>query len=236
MSDVNRAHIDSYFTERAKSKRGGRLNAYTTLTPAKTALVVVDMQDYFLVEGMPSCIKGGTEIIPDINRLAEAVRATGGRVIWIQTEAPADKSDWANRAEATSPKSWASRQQLLAKDGAGFPIHKDCDVRPEDLIAIKYRYSGFLPYTSELESLLKKHGLDTVLITGVATSTCCESTARDASMLGYRTIMISDGNWDDTQQIHSHTLGKFLTTFGDVQTTEEVIGRLTGEAKTAAAE
>ena len=231
---MDKTKMASYFTERAKSKRNGRLNAYEMIAPEKTALVVVDMQDYFLVDGMPSCIKGGTDIIPDINRLAAAVRETGGRVIWIQTEAPADKSDWANRAEATSPRSWESRQRLLARDGDGFGIHKDCDVRDGDDIAIKYRYSGFLPYTSELETLLKTHELDTVLIVGVATSTCCESTARDASMLGYRTIMISDANWDDTFDLHSHTLGKFLITFGDVQTTEQVIAKLTAEEKKAA--
>lgn len=233
---MDKRHIDSYFIERAKSKRGGRVNAYATLVPKKTALVVVDMQDYFLVEGMPSCIRGGTDIIPDINRLAEAVRTGGGRVIWIQTEAPSDPNDWANRAEATSAKGWESRKRLLAKGGAGFAIHKDCDVRSEDDIAIKYRYSGFLPYTSELEKLLKTHKLDTVLITGVATSTCCESTARDASMLDYRTIMVSDGNWDDPD-MHAHTLGKFLITFGDVQSTDEVIEKLAGPSKkTAAAE
>lgn len=225
MSQASRTPIDAKLIERAKSKRGGQLNAYMTLIPQQTALVVVDMQDYFLVEGMPSCVAGGTEIIPDINRLADAVRTTGGRVIWIQTEAPADPADWSNRAEATSASGWASRKRLLARDGAGFPIHKNCDVRDDDDIAIKYRYSGFLPYTSELETLLKGYGVDTVLITGVATSTCCESTARDASMLDYRTIMISDGNWD-VPEMHAHTLGKFLTTFGDVQTTDQVIEKL----------
>lgn len=225
MSQASRTPIDAKLIAKAKSKRGGQLNAYMTLIPQQTALVVVDMQNYFLVDGMPSCVAGGTEIIPDINRLADAVRTTGGRVIWVQTEAPEDPADWSNRAEATSASGWAARKRLLAREGDGFPIHKDCDVRDGDDIAIKYRYSGFLPYTSELETLLKGYGVDTVLITGVATSTCCESTARDASMLDYRTIMISDGNWD-APEMHAHTLGKFLTTFGDVQTTDQVIEKL----------
>jgi ureidoacrylate peracid hydrolase len=70
------------------------------------------------------------------------------------------------------------------------------------------------------------HGIDTLLITGVATSTCCESTARDASMWGYRTIMVADGNADQTDALHNHTLGKFLVTFGDVQATDEVLAKL----------
>jgi ureidoacrylate peracid hydrolase len=155
------------------------------------------------------------------------MRTAGGIVIWIQTEARiADPQDWANRQEALSAAGWAKRQALLAKAGEGFPLYPTCEVVPEDKIAIKYRYSAFIPYPSALDDLLRTHGIDTLLITGVATSTCCESTARDASMWGYRTIMVSDGNADQTDALHNHTLGKFLVTFGDVQATDEVLAKL----------
>jgi ureidoacrylate peracid hydrolase len=101
-------------------------------------------------------------------------------------------------------------------------------VLPEDKIAIKYRYSAFIPYPSELDDLLRTHGIDTLLITGVATSTCCESTARDAAMHGYRTIMVSDANADNTDTLHNHTLGKFLVTFGDVQSTDDLLAKFGG--------
>mgnify|MGYP003346781185 CR=1 FL=1 len=71
--------------------------------------------------------------------------------------------------------------------------------------------------------------IDTLLITGTTTSTCCESTARDASMWGYRTIMVSDGTADALDAHHNHTLGKFLVTFGDVQSTDELVGKLAGQ-------
>ncbi|MCZ6847534.1 MAG: cysteine hydrolase [Alphaproteobacteria bacterium] len=219
--------IDRYFLDRAKAKRGGRVNAYLSLTPSRTALVVVDMQDYFVKEGMPSAIARGQEIVANINRLAAALRAAGGLVVWIQTEAPPDPDDWANRREATSAEHWASRQRLLARDGEGFGIFPTCAVEREDKFATKFRYSAFIPYPSELDTVLKDRGMDTLLITGVATSTCCESTARDASMWGYRTIMVSDGNADQTELLHRHTLGKFLTTFGDVQTTDQLTEKLT---------
>lgn len=232
MAELN---IDPYFIERAKGRRGGRVNAYESLVPAKTALVVVDMQDYFVTEGMPSYTKRAAEIAPNINRLADAMRTAGGTVVWIQTEAPPDPDDWANRREATEPAKWASRQELLAKDGAGFPIAPECEVKPGDEIAIKLRYSAFIPYPSELSNLLEAKGIDTLLITGVATSTCCESTARDASMWGYRTIMVEDGNADQTEALHKHTLGKFLIAFGDVQTTDQLITKLGQSAGAASA-
>ncbi len=228
--------IDSYFLNRAKSKRDGEVHAYQTLTPAKTALVVVDMQNYFVAEGMPSYCASAVGVAPNINRLAEAVRATGGLVVWIQTDSPADPADWANRAEATSAKHWAERKKFLAKDGAGFPIHESCDVHAEDEVAIKIRYSAFIPHPSELDDLLRAKGIDTMMITGVATSTCCESTGRDASMWGYRTIMVADANADATDQLHRHTLGKFLITFGDVQTTDQLIEKLTIGATEGATE
>jgi ureidoacrylate peracid hydrolase len=227
---MHKLSIDAWFVDKAKQTRDGRLNAYNALDGRKTALVVVDMQNYFVADGMPGCAPEARTIVPNINRLAQATRVAGGTVIWIQTEALiGDPEDWANRKEATSAARWAKRQSLLARSGDGFAIYPACEVLPEDKIAIKYRYSAFIPYPSELDGQLRKDGIDTLLVTGVATSTCCESTARDAAMWGYRTIMVSDGNADHTDALHNHTLGKFLVTFGDVQTTDELLAKLKGE-------
>jgi ureidoacrylate peracid hydrolase len=227
---MHKLSIDAWFVDKAKQTRDGRLNAYNALDGRKTALVVVDMQNYFVADGMPGCAPEARTIVPNINRLAQATRMAGGTVIWIQTEALiGDPEDWANRKEATSAARWAKRQSLLARSGDGFAIYPACEVLPEDKIAIKYRYSAFIPYPSELDGQLRKDGIDTLLVTGVATSTCCESTARDAAMWGYRTIMVSDGNADHTDALHNHTLGKFLVTFGDVQTTDELLAKLKGE-------
>jgi len=229
--------IDPWFIEAARNARGGRLHAYEQIEAARTALVVVDMQNYFVQDGMPSCAPVAQQIAPNINRLAKATRAAGGMVVWVQTEAkPFDSSDWPNRKEATRPESWKRRSELLAPEGAGFPIYETCDVQPEDRIARKTRYSAFIPYPCEIGDVLKSGGIDTLLITGVATSTCCESTARDASMWGYRTIMVSDGNADKTDDLHNHTLGKFMVTFGDVQSTGMLIDRLAAGAQATAAE
>ena len=229
---MHELNIDSWFVDKAKQSRDGRLNAYETLDASKTALVVVDMQNYFVADGMPSCAPQARTIVPNINLLAQATRTAGGKVIWVQTEALfTAPQDWANRKEATSAARWASRQSLLAKGGDGFPIYSTCEVLPDDKIAIKYRYSAFIPYPSELDDLLRELGIDTLLITGVATSTCCDSTARDAAMWGYRTIMVSDGNADQTDALHNHTLGKFLVTFGDVQSTDDLLTKSKARVK-----
>ena len=229
---MHNLNIDQWFVDKAKQMRNGRLNAYETLDASKTALVVVDMQNYFVADNMSSCAAQAQSIVHNINRLAQATRTAGGTVIWIQTEAlAADPQDWANRKEATSAEGWARRQSLLATSGDGFPIYSTCEVLPEDKIAIKYRYSAFIPYPSEFDGVLRELGIDTLIITGVATSTCCESTGRDAAMWGYRTVMVSDGNADQTDDLHNHTLGKFLVTFGDVQSTDDLLAKLQAPAK-----
>ena len=78
----------------------------------------------------------------------------------------------------------------------------ELDVRPQDEIIEKYRFSGFLPGTSELPDRLRTRGFDTVLITGTVTNVCCESSARDAMMTSFKTIMVSDGNSAMTRAEH----------------------------------
>ena len=214
--------IDPWFTAKASKARGGRLHPYERIDPTSTALGVVDMQNYFVDPDLAAFGGAALKIVPQINRLAGATRAAGGRVIWIRTEAPDDPNDWANRAEASSAEKWERRRRLLSRGGAGFPIHPECDVRPEDWTVTKTRYSAFIPYPSEFDTRLREADIETVLITGIATSSCCESTARDASMWGYRTIMISDACVDQTPALHNHALGKFLVTFGDVRRSEQV--------------
>ncbi|MCX7313489.1 MAG: cysteine hydrolase [Alphaproteobacteria bacterium] len=215
--------IDSWFIEKAKRSRDGRLNAYETVLPSKTALVIVDMQEYYVADGMPFSAVMAQTIVPNLNRLARVVRAAGGLVAWIQTYCP---DDWGSMAEAL-PAVWDKRRSLLDRaTGSGYALYSACEVMPTDTIVEKSRYSAFLPYPSPLSKVLESNGVDTILVGGVATSTCCESTARDAVMLNYRTIMIADGNADHTDALHNHTLGKFLVTFGDVQTTEQLINKL----------
>ena len=75
---MHKLNIDAWFVDRAKQTRDGRLNAYDTLDGRKTALVVVDMQNYFVADGMPACAPEARTIVPNINRLARATRTAGG--------------------------------------------------------------------------------------------------------------------------------------------------------------
>lgn len=202
--------------------RLGKAHAYDRLNPTKTALVVVDMQNYFMKDGFQAACPVARDIVPTINDLAAAVRAGGGPVFWIVTEAlPEDAGDWANLYQLMGAKGGAARYAGLERESEGYALWPDLDIRDSDETVVKTRYSAMIEGASTLPRRLAEKGVDTVLITGVATNVCCEATARDAMMLGYRTIMVHDANASFTDAEHNASLATFYKQFGDVQSAEE---------------
>jgi len=106
----------------------------------------------------------------------------------------------------------------------GFEFWQDNDIRPEDACLTKTRYSAFIQGSSDIERHLRERKLDTVLITGTATN--CESSARDAMMLNFKTIMVADGLAASSDDEHNASLSAFYGQFGDVQMVEEVLQSL----------
>jgi ureidoacrylate peracid hydrolase len=82
--------------------------------------------------------------------------------------------------------------------------------------------------------VLRGRGLDTVVVTGTVTSVCCESTARDAMMINFRTIMVTDANASHTDEEHNASLIAFYLSFGDIMPTDLLISCLRRNAATTA--
>src|SRR5262249_85847 len=121
---------------------------------------------------------------------------------------------------------------------AGAPGHKiypGLEVKPEDEIVFKYRFSAFVQGSSDLPKRLKDGGYEHVLITGTVTNVCCESSARDAMMLNFKTTMGSDGNSAPPDAEPTATLAAFYSVFGDVMTSDEAIACLRANAQRYAA-
>lgn len=216
--------------------RRGRLHAYDTYEPTSTALVVVDMQNFFMKEGEPMASAAAREIVPNVNRLAQALREAGGPVIWIQMEASEEsRTQWANFHELFRREGRDYRLSTLSSEGEGHQLWPALDVDPSDKKVIKRRYSAMIQGASDLEAALRSDRIQTVLVAGVATNVCCESTARDAMMRGFRTIMVSDANASFTEAEHEAALLNFITYFGDVQSTDEVLDILAESAVSAPA-
>jgi ureidoacrylate peracid hydrolase len=208
-------------------RRQGKLLNHDTIDDGRTALVVVDMQNYFVTEGFGAEVPAARDIVPNINRMAKAMREAGGTVVWIQTTATGALDQWGNfHAHMLTADRKDRRVVELDEGHDGFKLYPKLEPLPGDLRVKKIKYSAFIAGSSDLDAQLKSRGIEHLLITGTVTNVCCESTARDAMMLDYRVVMLSDGNASLTDEEHAASLNNFLVFFGDVMTTDEAIARL----------
>jgi len=230
------ATIPDHVVQRVVARRGS-VHCFSDLDPARTALVVVDLQRGFMDDAVGhAVVPAARDIVPAVNRLAAAVRQTGGGVFWIKnTHDAACLTEWSVAQDMATPEMRERRAAAMSEGTAGHELWPTLDVQPDDETVLKYRFSAFLPGASDLPGRLRARGFDTVLITGTVTNVCCESSARDAMMTNFRVIMLSDGNAANTQAEHDASLTAFYNIFGDVMDTDMVIGLLRGAATAKAA-
>lgn len=231
MGDLN---LSKSAIERIERIRG-RLHPYETISAAKTALVVIDMQNVFLAETSFYSVAAAPDIVPNVNRLAAAVRDNGGTVVWIRMAFDPARP-WRNFYGAMLRPDIAEAMRAALTPGAdGHALWPALEVHPDDPIIDKTRFSAFLPESSPIAAELRGRAIDTVLITGTVTNTCCETSARDAAMMDFNTVMVSDGCAAALPELHQATLRNFIQVSGDVRTTDEVIAMMDASAGAAAA-
>lgn len=201
---------------------GRALVRFDEIDLATTALLVIDMQVIFVAEGQRFGTQHSRDIIPNINRLVEAVRAGGGLVAYTRhtmtDEGPRAMPDW----QMAIPR----LNELWNSFRPGTPEH-DLDYRMDrqagDLVLDKYRFSAFTHNSSDLQDELASRGIDTVVVVGVASNCCCETTARDANQLGYKTFFISDATAALTDEEHNASLTNLSAVFADVRSTNSML-------------
>jgi len=216
--------------------RTGRAHPFDVIEPAKTAFVVVDMQNYFMKPGFQGEVPKARAIVPAVNRLAAAVRELGGHVVWVKNATNDTRESWSVFHDwLHTPQRRDRRYATMDLAHEGHALWAELDAKPEDAQIVKKRFSAFLPGSSDIVAYLRGRGIDTVLIGGTATNVCCESSARDAMMLNFKVVMVHDVLATYTDEEHNATLRNFYSIFGDVQTLVEVIGSLKRGLEEAAA-
>jgi ureidoacrylate peracid hydrolase len=221
------ATISPHVVDRVIARRGTE-HCFADLDPARTALVVIDLQHAFMNDEVGhAVVPAARDIVPTVNRLAAALRDSGGAVFWVKnTHDDGCLVSWSVAHEMASPAMREMRIAAMSEGTLGQALWPDLDVRPEDEIVKKFRYSAFLPGASDLPARLRARALDTVLITGTVTNVCCDSSARDAMKTNFRTIMVSDANAAMSQDEHDASLTAFYNIFGDVMDTDMVVANL----------
>ena len=234
---MHKVAIPQTIVDRVIARRG-KEHVFDVFDPARTALIVVDLQNGFMMPGVAFAeIPEAREIVPNVNRLAAALRAAGGTVVWIVTTyEPAVDREWSTYYRLSSPANGAKRSAALAKGAKGHEIWPALDVKEGDPIVEKKRFSAFIQGSSELDKVLKARGIDNLLITGTVTGVCCELTARDAMMLNYSVTMVTDGNASYSDEEHNRALTAFYATFGDIMPTDSLVALIAKNAKKQAAE
>jgi ureidoacrylate peracid hydrolase len=216
--------------------RTGKAHPFDVMDPAKTALVVVDMQNYFMKPGFQGEVPMARAIVANVNRLAAAVRSMGGHVVWIKNATNDTRVSWSVfNDRLLTPEKRDRRQETMDIAHEGHALWAELDAKPEDAQIVKKRFSAFIQGSSDIEAHLRGRGINNLLIGGTATQVCCESSARDAMMLNFDVTMVPDALATYTDEEHGATLRTFYSIFGDVQTIDECIAAMQrGRAQVAA--
>jgi ureidoacrylate peracid hydrolase len=232
---MHKIQISPELIQRLTAERGGRLHLFDEVDPARTAHIVIDMQNGFMEPGAPVEVPAAREIVPNVNALSQAARDAGARNIFVRFTTPAAAPDqWSSFYSRFSPQSRQAHQEAFAPGAHYWQLWPELEVRDADMQVDKGRFAAFIPGTCDLHQILQERGIDTLIISGTLTNCCCESTARDAMQLNYKVIFVSDANATFTDAEHNATLNNMCALFADVMSTEEVIGVLQRSAARAA--
>lgn len=216
--------IPDYVIERIMDKRGKR-TVFDSFEADKTAFLVIDMQNFYVAE-----VDTAISIVPNINRVAAKCREKGVPVFWVimkTAEREGAPSDWPLYHEYFfTDEKGQNHLTKLSPGNPGYEIYPDLEVKPEDRIVTKKRFSPFIQGASELHEILQDMGIENLIVAGTATNMCSESTSRDAMMLDYKVVMIEDANAARYDEDHLAGLTSFYQSFGDVKNTDEAIAMI----------
>ena len=190
--------------------------------PKYAALIVVDVQNDF-VSPQGSAAKRGEDVsaamamVPNLRRLIDEARRVGLTIVYIRTT----HSEW------TDTPSWVYRTSQkgglsTCREGTwGAELYEGISPSPSERVVIKHRYSAFI--NTDLNTVLKARNIQSVLVCGVATNVCVETTARDGYMYDYYVTMIDDCSAAYEAKLHLGTLENIRRHFGLVTSSQEII-------------
>jgi nicotinamidase-related amidase len=181
----------------------------TTLDP-KTALIVVDLQKG--VVGLAAAAIPMETVIQNSAALAEAFRANGLPVVLVNVAgAPAGRTERSLAGAAPRPEGW----DILIPE---------LNQRPTDHLVTKRTRGAFTD--TDLEQYLKSEGVTQVVITGVATGSGVESTARHAHELGFNVTLAIDAMTDMSAEVHDNSVQRIFPGLGETGTTADILDLL----------
>lgn len=204
--------------------RGRGYNSFDTIDPARTALVVIDMQSVFVAEDEVFGNPNARAIVPQVNRLVRGLRDAGVHVIWTrQTVSRAPHlamPEW--QYDMTDPIVQRAVESMW-QDAPAHELFPEMAVGADDFVLDKYRYGAFSCPAGALAKVLKLIGIEMLVLAGTLTNVCVESTAREGNMRGYKVIVVPDACATVTDEEHYAALLNLRLNFADLKTVDEVL-------------
>ena len=200
--------LASHWLELFARPRKNRLQPFQI---GKAALLILDMQAYFLDPDSHAYIPSGDAILPNLIRAIDLFR---------RADRPVLATRHANSVkDAGRMEDWWS--ELLTGDHPLGGLHPDLDIQPEEII-LKPQYDAF--YQSDLEHRLKEAKIEQLVVGGVMAHLCCETTARSAFVRGYEVFFLIDGTATYTEDYHIGTLRNLAHGFAVLTTVRDLLG------------
>ena len=198
--------------------------------PGRTALVIIDMQSCFVADS-PVAAPLGAQVAGRLNRLATACRQAGIPVIWTRHVVRPDGSNTGLLGELVPPVAAG----IINEDAPAAALHQLMDVRPGDIVVRKPRFGSF--HGTDLEVILRSRGTDTIILGGINTNVCVDTTAREAAVREFRVLFLRDGtaNFDlpdgglgaaSAEELQRTACAVMAFGFAEVITVDEVLGRM----------
>jgi nicotinamidase-related amidase len=217
------------------------------MRPHETALLIVDMQyhDASPDQGFnlaldrldPGCMeyfnkRNEQVVIPTIRTLLEFFRSRGLRVVYLTLgskyrdlrDVPERLRQWVRQLEHES-----GVPDIFWAGNPAFAVRKEIEPLPDETVVAKTTFGAF--NSSPIEQVLRELGVRTLVITGISTNCCVETTARDAADRGFACVIVDEGTADYDEDAHDAALRAFHFNFGRVaRTAQDVVAALGAEA------
>jgi nicotinamidase-related amidase len=182
------------------------------LNLSQTALVLIDLQKGIV--GMPLAPRSGEEMVRNAVRLADKFREIGSLVVLVHVGFSADGAD----AIKVETDAQARRGPFPPEFTEFVP---EIGPRPNDIVILKRQWGAFTG--TELDLQLRRRGIRTIVLAGVATNMGVESTARAANELGYNQVFVEDAMTSRSEEMHVFSLRNILPALGLVRSTGDVL-------------
>ena len=197
--------------------------------PRHAALVLVDVQNDFCADGGAMHREGRDlslvkKMIPRLERLVDAARASKVPLVWIRCVYNTGPNHYLSEVwleQAKRRRNGAYIQYPVCEPGEWNGDFFQVKPLPDEVVVIKHRYGAF--EATDLDLVLRSRGIRSVIITGVATNVCCETTARQAFLKDYYVVFTSDCTATFSQAQHDATLVNIDQFFGEVAGSEQVM-------------